>query len=147
MVKMTNICLRLKEKIKNKATNVKINLKNSVQKFQENFAAAKNKPRLKRQSFLLGAATVLGIFGVTLFMPVLSAIADDFSIKFSRSIPPDGIPTEYPFNNEPLKDKVCKWVSNATEYIGSKFIQPGSFIFGLGFGLIIIIIVLNGKEK
>ena len=54
-----------------------VNIKNGAQKFKENFSEAKNKPRSKRKSLLLGFTTVVGIFGVTLLAPVLPAVAQN----------------------------------------------------------------------
>lgn len=77
MVNIKNTLSRFKviasTKIKNKTTNIK----NGAQKFKENFSEAKNKPRSKRKSLLLGFTTVLSIFGVTLLASVLPAIAQD----------------------------------------------------------------------
>ncbi len=56
-----------------------VNIKNSAQKFKENFSEAKSKPRSKRKAFVLGVATTVGIFGLTLLAPVLPAVAKDIT--------------------------------------------------------------------
>ena len=72
MANLRNTFSYFKINARNKLTN----LKNWSQEFKENFKEVKNQPRSKRKSLFLGFTTVLGIFGVTLLTPVLSAVAD-----------------------------------------------------------------------
>ena len=49
-------------------------LKTQLQNVQKKF---KEKPKSKRKSFMIGFTTVVGIFGITLLGPKLSAVAKD----------------------------------------------------------------------
>jgi cytochrome c biogenesis protein CcdA len=61
---------KIVSRFKNRLQDFKINFK---KKFQE----SKEKPKSKRKSFIIGFTTAVGIFGLTLFGPALSAVAKD----------------------------------------------------------------------
>ena len=73
MVNIKNTLSRFKVSARSKIKNIK----NGAQKFKENFSEAKNKPRSKQKSLLLGFTTVLSIFGVTSFASVLPSVTKD----------------------------------------------------------------------
>lgn len=78
---MPNILIRLKKNIRSQLTNIKNDVQEWKEILKESFEEARSKPRSKRQSFVLGATTVFGIFGITLLAPVLSAVAKDLPKK------------------------------------------------------------------
>jgi hypothetical protein len=51
--------------------------KNRVQDFKINFKKKFKEYKEKRKSFIIGFTTAVGIFGLTLFGPALSAVAKD----------------------------------------------------------------------
>ena len=59
MLNIKNTFSRFKRNAKNRITNIKNKAQNGAQKFKENFYEAKNKPRSKRKSLLLGFTTVV----------------------------------------------------------------------------------------
>lgn len=63
--------------MKQKFLRLRSKFKNFVQTVQENFNKSKETPRSKIKSLFLGFTTVLGIFGITLLTPVLTALAKD----------------------------------------------------------------------
>lgn len=57
-------------RFKNRVQDFKIN-------FKKKFKEYKEKPKSKRKSFIIGFTTAVGIFGLILFGPALSAVAKE----------------------------------------------------------------------
>ena len=127
-------------KIKTKITNIK----NGAQKFKENFSEAKNKPRSKRKSLLLGFTTVFGIFGVTLFARVLPAVAKDVpknTPKPGEVCPPQPQPALVP------SQQIITGLSGAGATICALAVSSGSFIIGAVCGVIVVVGILKAQGK
>lgn len=124
-----------RSKIKNKTTNIK----NGAQKFKENFSEAKNKPRSKRKSLLLGFTTVLSIFGVTLLASVLPAVAQDV---------PKGVPKDTPKPDpSPPSEQIISGLSGVAATVCGLAISSGSFIIGGVCGVIVVVGILKAQGK
>lgn len=118
-------------------------LKNRVQvqdfkvNFKKKFKEYKEKPKSKRKSFIIGFTTVVGIFGLTLFGPALSAVAKDIpkgnpkptDIAPAPSVPPEII-------NTGLAASVCGLA-----------VTSGSFAVGVACGFIVVIGILHMQGK
>ena len=124
-----------RSKIKNKTTNIK----NGAQKFKENFSEAKNKPRSKRKSLLLGFTTVLSIFGVTLLASVLPAVTQDV---------PKGVPKDTPKPDpSPPSEQIISGLSGVAATVCGLAISSGSFIIGGVCGVIVVVGILKAQGK
>ena len=152
---MKNRLSRWKKTARNKITNIKTNVQDGVQQFQENFSAAKNKPRSKRKSFLLGAVTVFGVFGVTLFARVLPTIAKDVSNNIPMRIPneiPWYMPWLEPAPMSPDPDngivkKIQKALSDVVESICGGAVARGFYVLGTVSGVIVVIVLFYAPKK
>ena len=143
MLNIKNTFSRFKRNAKNRITNIKNKAQNGAQKFKENFYEAKNKPRSKRKSLLLGFTTVLGIFGVTLLAPVLPAVAKDLPNKGAK---PDQVcpaPTPKP---EPSQ-QIISGLSGAVATICALAVTSGSFMVGAVCGVIVVVGILKAQGK
>lgn len=132
--------------LKTRAQNFKIKLKKTVQE-------AKEKPKSKRKSFILGFTCVLAIFGVALAVPTLSAVAKDIPKgppKFPEMVPAPSLVVQ-----GRLQDNLVP----RTEFINTSIpgvlvaIHTGAFAVGIVCGCIILVAVLqlensylNGKK-
>jgi len=103
--------------------------------FNKNYQEAKAKPISKRKSALLGFSTVLGIFGVVLFMPTLAAYAKDI---------PEKKPTECPKPNQskqvtpvPTAIRTTNILSGAAASVCAAAVGSGSFIVGIICGAVV----------
>ena len=93
---------RVREKITNSITSVKIRIKNGSETFQESFEEAKKNPVSKRNAFLLGFTSVTTLVGVTMFAPMLPALAKEIP----KDVPkPNGV---VPVPPPPAKDVLTK---------------------------------------
>lgn len=139
MKNIKNSLSGLKQSARNKIANVQRKLKNGTQKFQENFAEAKSKPRSKRKSLFFGFSTVLGIFGITLLAPILPAIAKDLPKNGAK---PGGVcPTPAP---APLpSEKIIGGLAGVCALAATS----SSFLIGAAFGVIIVIGILKAQGK
>ena len=120
------------------------NLKSRVQDFNINFKKklkeSKEKPKSKRKSFILGFTTAVGIFGLTLFGPTLSAVAKDIpkgnpkptDIAPAQSVPPEIINTGL----SGIAGSGCALA-----------ITSGSFAIGVACGCLIVIGILHMQGK
>jgi hypothetical protein len=129
-----------KKNVRNKLAN----LKTRSQKFKENVEKAKTQPKSKRKSYLVGFSTVLGIFGVTLLTPVLSAVAKDVP----KQAPPNQI---CPSPNQPpalvsSKD-IVKGLSGVAASVYALAVTSGSFMVGALCGVIVVYGVLKAQGK
>ena len=148
MANLKNAFSSLKKNAGNKLANLKTNLKNRSQKFKENFEEAKSQPRSKRKSLFLGFTTVLGIFGVTLFTPVLSAVAKDISKNTPKPGPGEVSPS--PPANQPAtvpSKEIVKGLSGAAASVCALAVTSGSFAVGVVCGVIVVYGILKAQGK
>jgi hypothetical protein len=128
-------------KIKNKITNIK----SGAQKFKENFSEAKNKPRSKRKSLLLGFTTVLGIFGVTLLASVSPAVAKDLPKDTPKAAPVSPSPTPQP--KLLPSEKIIGNLSSAAATICGLAVTSSSYMIGAVCGVIVVVGILKAQGK
>jgi hypothetical protein len=129
-------------KIKNKTTNIR----NGTQKLKENFSEAKNEPRSKRKSLLLGFTTVIGVFGVMLFPSVLPAVAKDVL----KNVPKPG--GTYPSLSLPPSSlfpsqQIITGLAGAVGTVCGLAIGSGSFISSGISGIIVVVGILKAQGK
>ena len=148
MVNIKNVFSYLKKNAGNKLANIKTNLKNQSQKFKENFEEAKSQPKSKRKSFFLGFTTVLGIFGVTLLTPVLSAVAKDIPKNAPKPDPSDVCPS--PPGKKPAiapSKEIVKGLSGIAASICALAVTSGSFVVGIACGVVVTYGILKAQGK
>jgi hypothetical protein len=121
-------------------------LKNRVQDFKINFKtkfnAYKEKPKSKRKSFLIGFTTAVSIFGLTLFGPVLSAVAKE--IPKGNPKPTDVVPAPVA---PPSQQIVNTSLSGLAASVCSLAITSGSFAVGVACGFVVVIGILHIQGK
>lgn len=149
MVNIKNILLRFKVSARSKIKNKTTNIKNGAQKFKENFSEAKNKPRSKRKSLLLGFTTVLSIFGVTLLASVLPAVAQDVPKDVPKDTPkPDQVcPSPTPQPTLVPSEQIISGLSGAAATVCALAISSGSFVIGGVCGVIVVVGILKAQGK
>ena len=136
---------KIVNRLKNRAQNCKIN-------FKKKFKEYKEKPKPKRKSFILGFTLVLATFGVTLFGPALSAIAQDIpkgAPNATEMVPPPVANTAVV-----VRDTIPQKEFINTGIPGVLFaINTGMFAVGVACGCVIIVGILhiensylNGKK-
>lgn len=142
---MANIKKRVSS-LKKNAGNKLANLKNWSQKFKENFEKAKSQPKSKRKSLFLGFTTVLGIFGVTLLTPVLSAVAKD--IPKNTPTPGEVCPSS-PSNPPAIapSKEIIKGLSGIAATVCGFAVTSGSFVVGVACGLVVVLGILKAQGK
>ena len=126
--------------------NTLTNLKNRSQKFKENFEETKSQPRSKRKSLFLGFTTVLGIFGVTLLTPVLSAVAKDIP----KNTPKPGEVCPSPPANQPAivpSKEIVKGLSGVAASVCALAVTSGSFVVGVACGVVVAYGILKAQGK
>ncbi len=106
---------------------------------------SKNKPRSKRKSLALGVATVLGIFGVTLFAAALPAIAKD--IPKNTPTPGEICPSPSPQRTLAPSEEIIKGFMGAAAGVCALAVSSGSFVVGLACGLVVVIGILKAQGK
>lgn len=145
------ILLRSWEKIRNKIINIKTNgktnIKDSVKTFQTSFDDPKKEPKSKRKYFLLGAGTVFGTFGVTIFASTLPAIAKYIPKKPANPsgvvpIPPSASPSA-----DIIKTSGIKALGTFVGGICAAAATDGSFILGAIFGLLVTSGILANRKQ
>ena len=121
-------------------------LKNRVQDFKINFKKKfkeyKEKPKSKRKSFIIGFTAAVGIFGLTLFGPALSAVAKDIPKGNPKPIdiaPAPSVP--------PSKEIINMGLSGLAASVCSLAITSGSFAIGVACGFIVVIGILHMQGK
>lgn len=139
MANIKNVFSCLKKNVGDKLTN----LRSRSQKFKEDFEEAKSQPKSKRKSLLLGFTTVLGIFGVTLLTPVLSAVAKDIPKDAPKPGPNEVCPT-----NQPVPSKeIVKGLSGAAASVCALAVTSGSFVIGIVCGIVVVYGILKVQGK
>jgi hypothetical protein len=122
-------------------------LKNRVQDFKINFKKKfkeyKEKPKSKRKSFIIGFTTAVGIFGLTLFGPALSAVAKD--IPKGNPKPTDIAPA--PSVLPPSKEIINTGLSGLAASVCGLAVTSGSFAVGVACGFIVVIGILHMQGK
>ena len=141
MVNIKNTLSRFKASARNKTTNIK----NGAQKFKENFYEAKNKPRSKRKSLLLGFTTVLSIFGVTLLASVLPAVAQD--VPKDTPKPDQVCPSPTPQPTLVPSQQIISGLSGAGATVCALAVSSGSFMIGGICGVIVVVGILKAQGK
>lgn len=131
--------------LKKNASNKLANLKNRSQKFKEKFEEAKSQPRSKRKSLLLGFTTVLGIFGVTLLTPVLSAVVKDTPKNGPK--PGEVCPAPAPQPALAPSQQITNTLSGAAATICALAIGSGSFVIGGLCGVVVVVGILKAQGK
>ena len=151
MVNIKNTLSRFKVSARSKIKNKTTSIKNGAQKFKENFSEAKNKPRSKRKSLLLGFTTVLSIFGVTLLASVLPAVAKDVAKDVPKNTPKPGqvCPSPSPTPQPALvpSQQIISGLSGATATVCALAISSGSFMIGGICGVIVVVGILKAQGK
>ena len=120
---------------KNRVQDVKINFQKKVQQ-------SKEKPKSKRKSFLIGFTTVVGIFGLTLFGPALSAVAQDIpkgNSNLTDIAPAPSVP--------PKKEIINTGLSGLAASVGGLAVTSGAFAVGVACGFLVVIGILHMQGK
>jgi len=122
-------------------------LKNRVQDFkidfQKKFKEYKERPKSKRKSFIIGFTTAVGIFGLTLFGPALSAVAKDIPKGNPKPTQIAPAPPSLP----PSKEILNTGLSGLAASVSSLAITSGSFAIGVACGCIVVIGILHMQGK
>jgi hypothetical protein len=121
--------------LKNRGQDFKTNFK---KKFQE----SKEKPKSKRKSFMIGFTTAVGIFGLTLFGPALSAVAQDIpkgTPKLNEIAPAPSVPAK--------KEIINTGLSGLAASVCGLAVTSGSFAVGVACGFIVVIGILHMQGK
>lgn len=91
--------------------------------------------------FLLGYTTVFDTFGLTFLGPVLIAVANDIDI-------PNNATTPNARQSVLLTDdQLMRGLSSATATVSALTISSCSFIFRVGFSLILAVAILKARGK
>ena len=130
----------IKNIVKKSLTNKLANFKNRFQQFKKDIKEAKNQPRSKRKSFLLGVATVLGIFGMT----VAPVVAKDIPKNTPNPTPNDLCPAP---GNQVGSQQLINIFSGAASTIYALAVTSGSFVIGGVCGIIVVIGILKVQGK
>jgi hypothetical protein len=123
-------------RLKNRVESFKITFKN---KFQQN----KQKPKSRRKSFMIGFTTAIGLFGLTLFGPALSAVAKEIPKEMQKKntdiAPAPSVP--------PGKELISTGLSGAAASVCALAVTSGSFAVGLACGVLVVIGILRLQGK
>jgi hypothetical protein len=127
------ICQRPMKKIVYRLNMFKIN-------FKKKFKEYKEKPKSKRKSFIIGFTTAVGIFGLILFGPALSAVAKDI---------PKGNPKPIDIAPAPSASKeiINTGLSGVAGSVFALAVTSGSFAIGIACGCIVVIAILHVQGK
>jgi hypothetical protein len=123
-------------RLKNRLQDLKIN-------FKKKFKEYKEKPKSKRKSFIIGFTTAVGIFGLTLFGPALSAVAKD--IPKGNPKPADIAPARSVL--PPSKEIINTGLSGLAASVCGLAVTSGSFAVGVACGFIVVISILHMQGK
>ena len=122
-------------------------VQNWTNKFQMKFKEAKEKPKSKRKSFIIGFTTILGIFGLTVFGPALSAVAKDTPTPNVCPAPTDIVPANSVQTVPPTPTIINASLSGLAASVCSLAITSGSFAIGVVCGCIVVIGILQLEKK
>jgi hypothetical protein len=122
-------------RFKNRARDFKINFKKKLKE-------SKEKPKSKRKSFMIGFATAVSIFGLTLFGPSLSAVAKD--IPKGNPKPTDIVPAPA---TPPSKVLINNGLSGVAASVCALAVTSGSFVVGVACGFVVVIGILHLQKK
>ena len=146
---MKDIFSRFKKSATSKITNLKNRARNGALRFQKNFDQAKKNPKSKRKSlakkYFLGFTTVLGIFGVTLLAPILSAVAKDVPNTSPKPGEVCPNPTKQPATLP--SQQIIGGLSGAAATICGLAISSGSFLVGAACGVVVVVGILKAQGK
>lgn len=109
--------------------------------FREKFIKYKKRPRSKWKSFVIGFTTAVGIFGLTLFGPALSAVAKDVPKNLK---PTDIAPTPA---LQPSTQIVSTGVSGVAASVCALAVTSGSFAIGIACGCVVVVGILHMQVK
>jgi hypothetical protein len=126
---------KIVDAFKNRVQDVKINFQKKVQQ-------SKEKPKSKRKSFLIGFTTVVGIFGLTLFGPALSAVAQDIpkgNPNLTDIAPAPSVP--------PKKEIINTGLSSLAASVSGLAVTSGAFAVGVACGFLVVIGILHMQGK
>jgi hypothetical protein len=118
-------------------SGLKIRVGNFKSNLKKQFNESKKEPKSKRKSFIIGLLTVIGIFGLTLVGPALSAVAKD-------------LPPAAPKPSGPAPTPPAPALPPSKEIYGlavSLAIRSGAFTIGVICGLIIVAVILHAEGK
>lgn len=127
-------------RLKKRFQDFKINFKKKVKEY-------KKPPKSKRKSFMIGFGISAGIFGLTLFVPSLSAMAKDTLPKRTPN------PTEIaPASNNvpsipPNTELINNGLSSFAGMVCGLVVTSESFAVGRAFGFIVVIGILQIQGK
>ena len=122
-------------RLKNRVRDFNINFKKKLKEYKE-------KPKSKRKSFIIGFTTVVGIFGLTLFGPALSAVAKD--IPKGNPKPTDIAPAP---TVPPSKEIINTGLSGLAASVCGLAVTSGSFAVGVACGFVVVIGILHMQGK
>ena len=126
---------KIVDAFKKRVQDVKINFQKKVQE-------SKEKPKSKRKSFLIGFITAVGIFGLTLFGPALSAVAQDIpkgNSNLTDIAPAPSVP--------PKKEIINTGLSGLAASVGGLAVTSGAFAVGVACGFLVVIGILHMQGK
>jgi hypothetical protein len=129
---------KIVDRFKNRVQNFKID-------FKKKFKEAKEKPKSKRESFIVGFTTAVAIFGVTLFGPALSAFAKDLPKGTPK--PTDIAPVPAKPLIPPSNEIITGSLSGLASKVCALAITSGSFVVGAFCGIIVVIGILHWEGK
>ena len=149
MRNLKNVFLSLRKKTGHKFVNLKTNFKKFSIKFKENFKKVKQQPKSKRKSLFLGFTTVIGIFGVTLLTPVLSAFAQELPKNTPNpGTAPAPAPGDLcPSPPRPKSEELVRGLIGAAGTICGLAVQTGSFAVGVACGIVVVVGILKVQGK
>lgn len=110
--------------------------------FKKKFKEYKEKPKSKRKSFIIGFTTAVGISGLILFGPALSAVAKD--IPKGNPKPNDIVLAP---SAPPSKEIINTGLSGAAGSVYALAVTSGSFAIGIACGCIVVIAILHVQKK
>ncbi|MFT6843339.1 MAG: hypothetical protein ACJASR_002115 [Psychroserpens sp.] len=117
--------------------------------FREKFMKYKKRPRSKRKSFVIGFTTAVGIFGLTLFGPALSAVAKDVPKNLKPGdIAPPPVPAPAPsLALPPSKQVISTGISGVAGSVCALAVTSGSFAVGIACGCVVVVGILQLQAK
>ena len=112
--------------------------------FKKKFKEYKEKPKSKRKSFIIGFTTTVGIFGLILFGPALSAVAKD--IPKGNPKPNDIAPAPSALPSKEIIN-TGTGLSGVAGSVCALAVTSGSFAIGIACGCLVVIAILHVQGK